>query len=348
VTTEEQATVGDVTPAAAPTPTNVVANHAGAGVCCSCVTSSPIGGRFTSLLLAVAMIVAASPSSVASAAVSNRATGSPVLPRNTIPPRATLQEPAGPVASSGPTTPAIPPADPVEPDADAPTNSTRDPAGEPADEPADEPTGEPGADPTLDPSTDPSPLDPAGGPPIDTTGETAQDAAPQAPAADASAPPVATPLPPPLPVTSGSPWGSTGSTGAGASPWGEGGDDGRRGRGSKTRDRTRKPGVGLIAGGSVALGVGVVGVGVLGAGLAKAGRARDELAGSSPGLRSQIFEDGAKANRMAIAGAVVMGVGMAVGIALIAVGAVKRSRGGKKAEAVAAILGVRVRLAGSF
>jgi hypothetical protein len=101
--------------------------------------------------------------------------------------------------------------------------------------------------------------------------------------------------------------------------------------------RERQPGTGLIIGGSVALVLGVGGVGLLGAGLAM-GQARQREANgldlpAELTRLEQLDRQGATANTLAIAGGVVAGVGVAVGVALIVVGVKKRKAAGGDAEA---------------
>lgn len=99
--------------------------------------------------------------------------------------------------------------------------------------------------------------------------------------------------------------------------------------------RERRPGTGLIAGGSVALMIGAGGLGMIGAGVA-IGQARQRDAdaltpGDFEGLE-ELDRQGAQANTIAFAGIGVATVGLAVGIALIAVGVKKRKAAGTSNE----------------
>lgn len=92
--------------------------------------------------------------------------------------------------------------------------------------------------------------------------------------------------------------------------------------------KTRRPGTGLIAGGSVALVLAGGGIGMLAAGLSS-GQAHQREADSLmlPAELARLDEldrMGATSNALAYAGGVVAGVGMAVGVALIAVGVKRR------------------------
>lgn len=107
------------------------------------------------------------------------------------------------------------------------------------------------------------------------------------------------------------------------------------------KKRARRPGTGLIAGGSVALVFGAGGVGMLGAGLAT-GQARQreaEALAETLDLPAQLDQlepidrRGATANAIAYAGGAIAGVGIIVGAALIAVGVKKRKAAGPGAEA---------------
>jgi hypothetical protein len=94
-------------------------------------------------------------------------------------------------------------------------------------------------------------------------------------------------------------------------------------------DRERRPGTGLIIGGSVALVLGAAGVGMLGAGLAT-GQAhqREAEALSLPAELDRLEEIdrmGATSNAIAYAGGAMAGVGIAVGVALIVVGVKRRN-----------------------
>jgi hypothetical protein len=96
--------------------------------------------------------------------------------------------------------------------------------------------------------------------------------------------------------------------------------------------RERRPGTGLIAGGSAALVLGVAGVGMLGTGLALgSARQRDAEALNLPAERDRLTEldaQGASANTLAYVGGAFAGVGLAVGVALIVVGVKKRNAAG--------------------
>jgi F0F1-type ATP synthase membrane subunit c/vacuolar-type H+-ATPase subunit K len=92
--------------------------------------------------------------------------------------------------------------------------------------------------------------------------------------------------------------------------------------------RTRRPGTGLIAGGSVALVLAGGGIGMLTAGLVS-GQARQREAESlmlpaELDRLEQLDSQGATSNALAYAGGAVAGVGIAVGVALIAVGIKRR------------------------
>lgn len=94
--------------------------------------------------------------------------------------------------------------------------------------------------------------------------------------------------------------------------------------------RERRPGTGLIAGGSVALTLGLGGVGMIGAGVAL-GQARQRdadalMPGDFDGL-AELDRQGAQANTIVYAGIGVATVGLAVGVALIVVGVKKRKAG---------------------
>lgn len=94
------------------------------------------------------------------------------------------------------------------------------------------------------------------------------------------------------------------------------------------KDREKKPGTGLLATGGVMLGVGVAGIIVAGVGVRNANEAEDKIEGAPPGpARRNGFDQGQRANNQALAGAIVAGVGLGTGIALIVAGAVKRKRG---------------------
>jgi hypothetical protein len=91
----------------------------------------------------------------------------------------------------------------------------------------------------------------------------------------------------------------------------------------------RRPGTGMIVGGSLALGLGAAGIGMLTAGLVS-GQAlqRDANALNLPaelGQLEQLDRKGASANALAYAGGAVAGVGVAVGVALIIVGLKRRN-----------------------
>lgn len=78
---------------------------------------------------------------------------------------------------------------------------------------------------------------------------------------------------------------------------------------------------GLVAGGAVALGVGVAGLAMLGAGVGIGAAANDVSAVRDDKLaRERQFDRGRRANDLAIAGAVVAPIALAVGIALVVVG----------------------------
>jgi hypothetical protein len=93
----------------------------------------------------------------------------------------------------------------------------------------------------------------------------------------------------------------------------------------------RRPGTGLIIGGSVALTLGVGGLGMVGAGVAM-GQARqrdaDELAPGDFDRLSELDRQGAQANTIAYAGIGLAAVGIAVGAALIVVGVKQRKAAG--------------------
>lgn len=92
--------------------------------------------------------------------------------------------------------------------------------------------------------------------------------------------------------------------------------------------RTRRPGTGLIAGGSVALVLAGGGVGLLTAGLvtgqANQREAESLMLPAELDRLEQIDRKGASSNALAYAGGAVAGVGLAVGVALIAVGLERR------------------------
>ena len=98
------------------------------------------------------------------------------------------------------------------------------------------------------------------------------------------------------------------------------------------RKKAPRDGRGLIAGGSVATLVGVAGLGILGAGLATgAGAQKDveKLNESDLDYQTKLDDIDAKGklgNTLAIAGAVVGGVGLAAGIALLVLGVKKRKK----------------------
>ncbi|PRQ02334.1 hypothetical protein ENSA5_24250 [Enhygromyxa salina] len=102
-------------------------------------------------------------------------------------------------------------------------------------------------------------------------------------------------------------------------------------------NKTRKPGTGLIAGGSVALVIGASGLGMLGAGLSMGqGLQGKAEALALPAERDRLDEldrQGANANALAYAGGAVAAVGIAVGVALVVVGVKKRKAAGPSAEA---------------
>lgn len=92
--------------------------------------------------------------------------------------------------------------------------------------------------------------------------------------------------------------------------------------------RERRPGTGMIVGGSIALGFAAAGIGLLTAGLVT-GQAhqREADALSLPAeldQLEQIDRMGATSNALAYVGGAVAGVGVAVGIALLVVGAKRR------------------------
>jgi hypothetical protein len=93
--------------------------------------------------------------------------------------------------------------------------------------------------------------------------------------------------------------------------------------------RTRRPGTGLIVGGSVALVFAAGGIGMMAAGLST-GQAHQREAESLmlPAELARLDEldrMGATSNTLAYAGGAVAGVGMAVGVALIVVGVKRRN-----------------------
>jgi hypothetical protein len=93
--------------------------------------------------------------------------------------------------------------------------------------------------------------------------------------------------------------------------------------------KTRRPGTGLIAGGSVALVIGAAGIGMLTAGLVT-GQAHQREANSlmlpaELDRLEQLDRMGSTSNALAYAGGAVAGVGVAVGIALIVVGIKRRN-----------------------
>jgi hypothetical protein len=100
--------------------------------------------------------------------------------------------------------------------------------------------------------------------------------------------------------------------------------------------RERKPGTGLIAGGSVALMLGAGGLGMIGAGIAIGqARQRDAEALLLPQQLDELAEldrRGAQANTIAYAGIGVAVVGLAVGTALIVIGVKKRKASGSTQE----------------
>ncbi|NVB37162.1 hypothetical protein G6O69_04920 [Pseudenhygromyxa sp. WMMC2535] len=101
--------------------------------------------------------------------------------------------------------------------------------------------------------------------------------------------------------------------------------------------RDKKPGTGLIAGGSVGLVVGVGGLAVLGVGLAQGGSLQREAETLDLPAEQDQLDDldrrGKQANTLAIVGGVVGGVGLATGVALIVLGVKKRKQAGPGAEA---------------
>lgn len=101
--------------------------------------------------------------------------------------------------------------------------------------------------------------------------------------------------------------------------------------------RARRPGTGLIAGGSVALVIGAGGIGMLTAGLVT-GQAnqRDAEALMLPAQLDEleaIDRRGATSNALAYAGGAVAGVGIIVGATLIAIGVKRRKAGPPGANA---------------
>lgn len=101
--------------------------------------------------------------------------------------------------------------------------------------------------------------------------------------------------------------------------------------------RERKPGTGLIIGGSVALVAGVAGGAMLGAGLAMgAARQREADALDLPTQMDRLDEldrQGQQANVIAGVGGALAGVGLATGIALVIVGVKKRKAAGDDRQA---------------
>lgn len=100
----------------------------------------------------------------------------------------------------------------------------------------------------------------------------------------------------------------------------------------KGRKKAPRDGRGLIAGGSLLTVVGVAGLGMLGAGLATGAAAQrdvNKLNESDLDYQSK-FDDidakGKRGNTLSIAGAVVGGVGLAAGIALLVLGVKKRNK----------------------
>lgn len=95
-------------------------------------------------------------------------------------------------------------------------------------------------------------------------------------------------------------------------------------------ERTRKPGTALIAGGAAALTIGVGGLAMIGAGMGIGGNAQKEAESLDlPAEQARLDEldrKGAQANLITYVGIAVAGVGLASGIALIAVGVKKRGR----------------------
>jgi hypothetical protein len=112
----------------------------------------------------------------------------------------------------------------------------------------------------------------------------------------------------------------------------------------------RKPGTGLIIGGSVALTLGVGGLGMIGAGIAMGqARQRDAEALLLPQQLDELAEldrRGARANAIAYAGIGVAVVGLAVGAALIVVGVKKRKASGSTQETALHVSGWFDRTAG--
>jgi len=95
--------------------------------------------------------------------------------------------------------------------------------------------------------------------------------------------------------------------------------------------RQRRPGTGLIAGGSVALTLGAGGLGMIGAGLALGQARQRDAEALMPGEFDRLDEldrQGAQANVITYAGIGVATVGLAVGVALIVVGVKKRKAAG--------------------
>jgi hypothetical protein len=99
----------------------------------------------------------------------------------------------------------------------------------------------------------------------------------------------------------------------------------------KKKDRSLRPGTGMIAGGAVATAVGVAGITMVIAGVAIGGRRQGEVEDLMPGIDDEEIErldgEGARANRLAFIGTGIAVVGLAVGIPLIALGVKKRRAG---------------------
>lgn len=104
-----------------------------------------------------------------------------------------------------------------------------------------------------------------------------------------------------------------------------------KGKKKQRKRRERRPGTGMIATGSAFLALGAGGLGLMSAGLVLGARYQSDAEALEP-TQTEEYDDletkGERANLFAYIGAGVAGLGVAVGIPLVIVGAKKRKRAG--------------------
>ena len=105
---------------------------------------------------------------------------------------------------------------------------------------------------------------------------------------------------------------------------------------SGKKKREPKPGIGLIAGGSVLTAVGVGGISMVAAGMVISNQKQNEVESlilpQDQAEVERLDEEGAQANLIAYIGAGVAVAGLAAGVPMIAIGARKRKRAGSGSE----------------